>query len=68
MENKHKQKEDYPMVLTVADIREILSIGRNAAYELMNQKDFPVYKIGKLYKRVNRDEFFQWLHEQSKIS
>jgi excisionase family DNA binding protein len=60
--------EGTPLVLTVDHVASYLSIGRNAAYELMNQKDFPVYKIGKLYKRVNRDEFFQWLHEQSKIS
>ncbi|MBN6887035.1 methanogenic corrinoid protein MtbC1 [Cytobacillus horneckiae] len=60
-----KSKEDYPLILKVSDIQEILQIGKRIAYELMDQEGFPCIKIGKL-KRVNRDKFFEWLDEQSK--
>lgn len=60
-----KSKEDYPLILKVSDIQEILQIGKRIAYELMDKEEFPCIKIGKL-KRVNRDKFFEWLDEQSK--
>jgi excisionase family DNA binding protein len=58
-----KTKEDYPMVLTVNEVREILRIGKRVAYELMDRDDFPTVRIGKL-KRVNRDEFLKWLQSE----
>ncbi len=60
-----KKREDYPLVLTVKEIMEILGIGRRVAYELMDQKDFPTVRIGEKLKRVNRDQFFTWLDKQS---
>jgi predicted DNA-binding transcriptional regulator AlpA len=62
-----KRKEDYPLVLTVADIMEILGIGKRVAYALMDQTNFPTVRIGKL-KRVNRDSFFEWIVKQGKVS
>jgi excisionase family DNA binding protein len=62
-----KRKEDYPLVLTVTDIMEILGIGKRIAYELMDRTDFPTVRIGKL-KRVNRDAFFSWIEQQGKVS
>lgn len=60
-----KKREDYPIVLTVTEIMEILGIGRRVAYELMDQKGFPTVRIGGKLKRVNRDQFFTWLDKQS---
>lgn len=62
-----KRKEDYPLILTVKDIQEILGIGKRVAYELMERKDFPMVRIGRL-KRVNRDSFFEWIENQGKVS
>jgi excisionase family DNA binding protein len=62
-----KRKEDYPLILTVKDIQEILGIGKRVAYELMERKDFPMVRIGRL-KRVNRDSFFEWIEQQGKVS
>lgn len=59
-----KRKEDYPLVLTVKEIMEILGIGQRVAYELMDQTGFPVVRIGKL-KRVNKDQFFDWLDQKA---
>ncbi|MDF2854247.1 MAG: Prophage LambdaBa04, binding protein [Neobacillus sp.] len=62
-----KRKEDYPLVLNVKDIMEILGIGKRIAYELMDQQGFPVVRIGRL-KKVNRDAFFNWIDQQGKVS
>lgn len=60
-----KRKEDYPLVLTVKEVMEILGIGRRVAYELMDRTDFPGIKVGPKLKRVNRDKFFEWLEKES---
>ncbi|MEH7440495.1 helix-turn-helix domain-containing protein [Neobacillus drentensis] len=60
---KQKTKDDYPMILTVNEVMEILRIGKRIAYDLMSHTDFPTIKIGKL-KRVQRDAFFDWLNKE----
>lgn len=61
---ERKRREDFPIILTVKDIQEILGIGKAAAYELMDRQGFPCIKIGRL-KRVNRDLFFDWLNKSA---
>lgn len=64
------EKHQYPLVLNVKHIMEILGVSNRVAYEIMKRKDFPVMSItgAKGAKRVPRDLFFQWLDDQSKIS
>ena len=52
--------ENYPIILTAAEISEILKVLKPTAYELMKRTDFPLITIGRS-KRVLRDSFFQWL-------
>jgi excisionase family DNA binding protein len=52
----------YPTILTADHVAEILGISLRMGYELMERKDFPLIRIGRL-KRVNRDEFFKWLNQ-----
>jgi excisionase family DNA binding protein len=59
-----KKIEEYPMILTATDISEILRVSKPTAYELMEQKLFPLIRIGRS-KRVLRDEFFQWLSQHN---
>ena len=56
--------QDYPIILKVEHVAEILGITQRHAYEVMEQKGFPLIRIGRL-KRVNRDAFFKWLEQQS---
>ena len=42
--------EQYDTLLTISDLREILSIGRNAAYDLLNQGAIPAFRIGRNWK------------------
>lgn len=60
------EKKDFPIMLTVSEIMQILGVSKRVAYEIMDSKDFPLIRIRRS-KRVNRDDFFNWL-EQKKIS
>jgi excisionase family DNA binding protein len=51
--------------LTVKDIAKRLQIGRNSAYELMNQRDFPSFRIGKCL-RVTEAALEEYLNNRAK--
>ncbi|MCZ8513555.1 helix-turn-helix domain-containing protein [Paenibacillus filicis] len=53
-------KDEYPSVLDVKDIQNILNIGRVQAYELVNSGQFHVVKIGRRIK-ISKDVFVSWL-------
>lgn len=42
--------EQYPSVLDVVHIQQILEIGRRQAYELVNSGDFHIVRIGRRIK------------------
>ena len=46
--------------LTVKEVREILNIGTNSAYNVIHSKAFPVIKIGQSY-RIPKGPFYAWL-------
>ncbi|MDL2288126.1 helix-turn-helix domain-containing protein [Oscillospiraceae bacterium OttesenSCG-928-F05] len=46
--------------LTVGDVKNILGIGTNSAYNLIHSNAFPVRKIGRSY-RIPSAQFFAWL-------
>lgn len=56
-----------PGVITVREISEVLGIGKNKSYELIQAayispyKYFPVFKIGSSYK-VPKQPFYKWLN------
>lgn len=50
-----------PMMLTVADVKRVLNIGKNAAYELIYQKNFPVLRLGERKIRIPKDDFANWI-------
>ncbi len=52
--------EQYESVLTVADLQEILGIGRNTAYALLNSGAIPAIRIGKKW-RVPKDAVLHYL-------
>jgi hypothetical protein len=56
----HVNPKEFPDVLDVRDIQQILKIGRRQAYELVNSGQFHVVKIGKRIK-VSKKVFLQWL-------
>jgi hypothetical protein len=56
----YKNFENYPDVLNVSDIQEILGIGRKQAYELVHSGEFHVMKIGKRIK-VSKNVLINWI-------
>lgn len=55
-----------PVMLTVDDIRKVLSIGKNSAYELIYQKNFPILKISERKIRIPKDKFIEWIKSNTK--
>ncbi|MEH7514131.1 helix-turn-helix domain-containing protein [Gottfriedia acidiceleris] len=55
--------QDLPIILTAEHVANILSCTKSHVYEMMERKDFPLIRVGRL-KRVNRDQFFDWLNKQ----
>lgn len=64
MEKEHLEKTDYPLVMEVDHVKEILGVSKRRAYEIMDIDGFPLIKLGR-NKRVYRDRFFLWLEEKS---
>lgn len=48
-------------LLTVSDLANQLKISRSKAYSLVNQKGFPVIKLGKCI-RISQKQLKKWLH------
>lgn len=53
-------QKSYPEVLLVADVQQIMGIGRRQAYELVNSGKFHVVRVGKSI-RIHRDVFLKWM-------
>lgn len=51
-------------LLTVQDVAKLLGIGKNAAYELVKQPEFPTIKIGSRIK-TTEDLLNEWLTQQA---
>lgn len=39
--------EQYPDILTVEELCEVLGIGANAAYQMLNDGSVPAFRIGR---------------------
>ena len=62
--------EQYDPLLTISDLREILNIGRNAVYDLLNQGAIPAFRIGRNWKIPKEAVIFylrQWKSTQKKM-
>lgn len=55
-----KNLEQYPAVLDVEQIQEILGIGRSQAYQLIASNKFHTVRIGKRIK-ISKAVFVRWL-------
>ena len=53
--------------LTPQELMSKLKLGRTKIYEMLQEPDFPVYKIGQQY-RIPKDEFDTWLEKKCRIN
>lgn len=56
--------DELPLMLTVADVADVLGIGLVHAYEVVWRKDFPTITLGSRII-VPRDKFIQWIEEKT---
>ncbi|WP_338833986.1 hypothetical protein MHLNE_03570 [Moorella humiferrea] len=59
---KKLETDDLPPVLTVPEVARLLRIGRAAAYELANRKDFPTIRVGRTI-RIPREPLLRWMEK-----
>lgn len=60
-----KEMETNMVILTVQDVKELLKIGRNRAYEIFAREDFPAILLGRKYV-VEEEAFKNWLQKRRK--
>lgn len=58
----NKQREDYPLTLTVKEVSEIMRISLSKAYTIVKRPDFPVIVDGNRFI-IPRDTFFRWMEQ-----
>lgn len=56
---------DYPDMLTVAELQELLRIGQRQAYELCKEYDFPSIRIGNSI-RIPKQALLEWIATKQK--
>lgn len=52
-------RDDFPEVMTVADIQKFLNISKNTVYDLIKRQEFPVIRMGRIM-RINKTKFLEW--------
>ena len=65
MSKQSQKTKDLPLVLKVEDLMQILSIGRNTAYELVRSGQISSIRIGRIYRipRASLEEYLQKMSE-----
>jgi excisionase family DNA binding protein len=48
--------DNYPDVLTVDDVRQILGLGKNAAYRAIQAGEIPSFKVGPRLIRISKEK------------
>lgn len=59
-----KNYEELPLFLNADIVAKTLGIAISSAYELMQEKDFPTFKVGNR-KLVEKEKLRQWIEAQS---
>lgn len=54
-------------MLTIKEVKEVMKIGTNAAYNLVHSKSFPVIKVGHSY-RIPKEPFYAWLNQSRTVN
>ena len=55
---------NYPIMLSVTQVAEILQMGKWTAYNLVHREDFPAIRIGKHKIRINKEDLKKWIENQ----
>lgn len=61
-----KEINELPVLLTVPEVAKFLRIGRNAAYKLVYQKNFPILRLGPKKIRIPKEKLIEWVKNNLK--
>jgi excisionase family DNA binding protein len=54
---------EYPDILTVGQLQQVLKIGRNTAYKLLNDNVIKSKRIGKIHK-IPKSNVIEYLNKE----
>ena len=57
---------DYEDILNVSDVAQILYIGKNRVYELLDNGDLKGFRIGRVWK-IPKDAVLEYIFTQSHL-
>lgn len=60
-------RDEYPLILQIKHVQQILGFSKSMAYEIAKAPDFPLIQINTR-KVVYRDDFFSWLDSKREHS
>lgn len=63
-ESVYTAYEDLPLFLNAETVAKLLGISISSSYELMQEKDFPTFKVGSR-KLVEKEKFRKWVDKHS---
>lgn len=63
-ESVYTAYEDLPLFLNAETVAKLLDLSISSNYELMQEKDFPTFKVGSR-KLVEKEKFRKWVDEHS---
>ncbi len=63
-ESVYTAYEDLPLFLNAETVAKLLGLSISSNYELMQEKDFPTFKVGSR-KLVEKEKFRKWVDEHS---
>uniref|UniRef100_UPI0022E2F5DC helix-turn-helix domain-containing protein n=1 Tax=Bacillus smithii TaxID=1479 RepID=UPI0022E2F5DC len=64
MKDLKKLLDTYPDVLTVMEVKELLGIGREQTYNLVNSDKFPVQRVGRRIL-IYKPNLIKWLENNT---
>lgn len=59
---------EYDDLLNVEELCEILGIGKNTVYELLNSGELKAFKVGRRTWKISKIALERYIMEKSKIS
>ena len=60
-----KNYDELPMFINATLLAQPFGVSRASAYELMSEKDFPAFRIGKRIL-VTKEKLVEWIENRSK--
>lgn len=63
-ESVYKSYDELPLFLNAETVAKLLGISPSSGYELMHEKEFPVFRIGNRMV-VPKEKFRKWVEENT---